>query len=204
MWLMKSKFLLPAIFIAVLAISRIPGLMPGNFSVVYAFVFCSGVYFQGSAKWWLPLGTMLVTDVALNIYYHVAPFDPQMLWNYAIYALLIGLGKWIGPKAGMLKLIMGGLLGGLLFYLIANTAAWLEDSYYAKTLAGWIQALTTGRPGYPASWEFFRNTLLSSGLFTALFAGAAKVTAESPADKTAGAHDPADSQPEAQPQEAET
>jgi hypothetical protein len=147
---------------------------------------------------------MLVTDVALNIYYHVAPFDPQMLWNYAIYALLIGLGKWIGPKAGMLKLIMGGLLGGLLFYLIANTAAWLEDSYYAKTLAGWIQALTTGRPGYPASWEFFRNTLLSSGLFTALFAGAAKVTAESPADKTAGAHDPADSQPEAQPQEAET
>ena len=147
---------------------------------------------------------MLVTDVALNIYYHVAPFDPQMLWNYAIYALLIGLGKWIGPKACMLKLIMGGLLGGLLFYLIANTAAWLEDSYYAKTLAGWIQALTTGRPGYPASWEFFRNTLLSSGLFTALFAGAAKVTAESPADKTAGAHDPADSQPEAQPQEAET
>src|SRR5271168_1023360 len=74
---MKSKFLLPAIFIAVLAISRIPGLMPGNFSVVYAFAFCSGVYFQGAAKWWLPLGTMMVTDVALNLYYHVAPFDPH-------------------------------------------------------------------------------------------------------------------------------
>jgi len=199
---MKSKFLLPAIFIAVLAISRIPGLMPGNFSVAYAFVFCSGVYFQGIARWAIPLGTMMATDVALNLYYHVAPFDPHLLWNYGIYALIIGLGKWFGPTAGFFRLIFGGLLGGLIFYLIANTAAWLQDPYYAKTIAGWIQALTTGRPGFPSSWEFFRNTLLSSGIFTALFAGAAKVTAESPADKTAGAREPAESDPEAEPEGA--
>ena len=199
---MKSKFLLPAIFIAVLAISRIPGLMPGNFSVAYAFVFCSGVYFQGVARWVIPLGTMMATDVALNLYYHVAPFDPHLLWNYAIYALIIGLGKWFGPATGFFRLIFGGLLGGLIFYLIANTAAWLQDPYYAKTIAGWIQALTTGRPGFPSSWEFFRNTLLSAGIFTALFAGAAKATAESPADKTAGAREPAESEPEAEPQEA--
>jgi hypothetical protein len=41
----------------------------------------------------------------------------------------------------------------------------------------------------PTTWELFRNTLLSGGLFTALFAGSAKLTetAESPAEKTAGA-----------------
>ena len=201
---MKSKYLLPAIFIAVLAVSRIPGLMPWNFSVVYAFVFCAGVYFPGAAKWWLPLGTMVATDVALNAYYHVALFDPHLLWNYAIYALIIALGKWFGPAAGYFKLIFGGLFGGLIFYLIANTAAWLQDPHYAKTLAGWIQALTIGRPGFPPSWEFFRNTLLSSGIFTALFAGAAKATAESPADKTAGAQEPSESEPEAEPQEAKS
>ncbi len=197
---MKSKFLLPAILVAVLAGSRIPGLMPENFSVAYAFVFCAGAYLGGALRWWLPLGTLMVTDVALNVYYHSAPFDVHLLSNYAIYALIIGLGRWFGPAAGFLRLVLGGMLGGLIFYLLANTAAWLQDSYYAKTLAGWLQALTTGQPGYPSSWEFFRNTLLSSGIFTALFVGAAKATAESPADKRAGADEPAEGEVEAQPQ----
>ncbi len=67
-------------------------------------------------------------------------------------------------------------------------------------MAGWLIALTKGTGGYPTTWEFFRNTLLSGGLFTALFAGAAKLTAptESPADKTAGARAP---EPEAEPEE---
>jgi hypothetical protein len=146
---------------------------------------------------------MMVTDVALNLYYHSAPFDVHLLWNYGIYALIIALGRWFGPAAGMLRLVLGGMLGGLIFYLLANTAAWLQDPYYPKTLAGWIHALTAGRPGFPPSWEFFRNTLLSSGIFTALFAGAAKATSESPADKRAGAPEPAEAEPEAEPQEAE-
>jgi hypothetical protein len=71
-------------------------------------------------------------------------------------------------------------------------------------LAGWIIALTKGTGGYPSTWEFFRNTLLSGGLFTALFAGAAKLSApaESPADKTAGARDDEESEAEEAPEEA--
>jgi hypothetical protein len=103
-----------------------------------------------------------------------------------------------------LKLLGGGLLGAILFYFITNTASWLNDPAYAKTLAGWIQALTTGLPNYhPSTWEFFRNTLLSSGLFTGLFVGAMKLTApaESPAEKTAGVREP-ESKTEAEPEEA--
>jgi hypothetical protein len=50
------------------------------------------------------------------------------------------------------------------------------DAGYAKTLAGWIQALTTGRPGFPPTWEFFRSTLFSGGIFTGLFVGATKLS----------------------------
>ena len=92
----------------------------------------------------------------------------------------------------LLKLVCGGVLGSILFYFISNTASWFFDPGYAKTLAGWVQALTTGRPDFhPTTWEFFRNTLLSGGLFTALFAGAIKLMspAESPADKQAGARE---------------
>jgi hypothetical protein len=182
-------------------------LLPANFSVAYAFAFCAGVYFRGAMAWWLPLGTMLATDVALNIYYyHVAPFAFYLLLNYAIFAVLIGLGKWFGQRASFLKLLLGGLLGAVIFYLVTNTLAWLQDPAYAKTIAGWIQALTTGRLDVqPTTWEMFRNTLTSGGLFTALFVAAEKLTApaESPADKTAGAREPEnETEPEESPEEA--
>jgi hypothetical protein len=88
------------------------------------------------------------------------------------------------------KLVGGGLLGAILFYVITNTASWFFNPFsnpeYAKTIAGWLLALTKGTGGYPTTLEFFRNTLLSGGLFTALFAAGAKLTAESPAEKNAG------------------
>jgi hypothetical protein len=201
----KSKILLPAIFVLVFAWSRIPGLLPPNFSVAYAFAFCAGAFFGGALAWWLPLVTMLVTDVGLNLfYYHTAPLGFYLLLNYAVYALLIALGKWFGRKAPFFKLLFGGLLGAVIFYLVTNTLSWLQDPAYAKTLAGWIQALTTGRlDWHPTTWELFRNTLLSGGLFTALFAAAGKLTAESPADKTAGAREPeAEAEPATKPEES--
>ncbi|MGO8835919.1 MAG: DUF6580 family putative transport protein [Limisphaerales bacterium] len=202
---MKKKWhrWLPLVFVALFGLSRIPGLLPPNFSAAYAFAFCAGVYFAGTRAWWLPLATMLVTDVALNrFYYHVAPFGFYLLLNYAVYAVLIGLGRWFGPRAAFWKLLGGGLLGAVIFYLLTNTLSWLQDPAYAKTIAGWIQALIVGHPEIqPTTWEMFRNTLLGGGLFTALFAGAAKLTApaESPAEKTAGAREPEN---ETEPEEA--
>ncbi len=205
MSLNKGKLLLPAIFVTIFALSRIPGLLPSNFSAAYAFFFCAGVYFGGALAWWLPFTTMLATDVGLNIfYYHAPPVESYLLVNYAIYAVLIGLGKWFGPKASILRLLAGGLAGALIFYLVTNTLSWWQDAAYAKTIAGWIQALTTGRPDWhPTTWEMFRNTFLSGGLFTALFVASEKLTAESPADKTAGAREPTtDGETETEPEEA--
>jgi hypothetical protein len=202
---MKGKIFLSAIFVAVFALSRIPGLMPPDFSVAYAFAFCAGVYFPGALAWILPLGVMLVTDVSLNLfYYHEPPFATYLLLNYAIYALLIGLGKLFGRKASLFKLVLGGLTGAVIFYIVTNTLSWLQDAAYTKTFAGWIQALTLGRPDWhPTTWEMFRNTLLSGGLFTALFAAAEKLTAESPAEKNAGAREAtAEGKTEAEPEEA--
>lgn len=211
----KSKILLPAIFVAVFAISRIPGLMPLNFSVVYAFAFCAGVFFPKKIVWWLPLATILATDIGLNFYYQFkgytvwdGPDLANLAFNYAAYAVLILLGCGFKPGTSLIKLVGGGLLGAILFYLITNTASWFFNPFhnleYTKTIAGWITALTMGIKGWPSTLEFFRNTLLSAGLFTALFAAAHKLTAESPADKTAGAREPAtaDGDPDAEPEEA--
>lgn len=184
---MKAKIILPVLFVLMFAVSRVPRLMPPDFSAAYALAFCAGVYFRGALAWWLPLAVMAATDAGLNLFYwHVNPFRPELLLNYAIYAALIALGKWLGKGAPLWKLLCGGVLGALLFYVLTNTLSWLMYPGYAKTITGWIQALFTGVPGYPPSWEFFRNTLLSGGLFTALFAATARATEESPAEKTAG------------------
>ena len=216
---MKEKWnrLLPVLFVVVFAVSRIPGLMPQNFSVAYAFAFCAGVYFSKRLSWWLPLVVLLVTDISLNFYYQHKDPD-QSVWdsrnlanlafNYAAYAVLIFLGRRFKPQSSFTALLGGGILGAILFYFITNTASWFFNPFnnpeYSKNLAGWIVALTKGTGGYPSTWEFFRNTLLSGGLFTALFAGAAKLTApaESPADKTAGARDDGKSEAEETPEEA--
>jgi len=212
----KWNWWLPLIFVALFAALRIPGLLPSNFSAVYAFAFCAGAFFAGAMAWWLPLLTMLATDISLNVYYHLASPDgnvwdgrnlANLAFNYAAYAVLIWLGRRFKPQSSFLALLGGGLLGAILFYLITNTASWFFNPFgnpeYTKTLAGWIIALTKGTGGFPPTLEFFRNTLLSGGLFTALFAGAAKLTApaESPAEKTAGMREPA-GETEAEPEEA--
>lgn len=198
----KSKHLLPVIFLVVFALTRIPGLMPANFSAVYALLFCAGVYFRGRTAWWLPLLIMVVSDVALNFfYYHIPVLQAYAVVNYAAYVALIALGRQFKPGMSWLGLLGGGVLGAVLFYLITNTAAWLFNPFhnpeYTKTLAGWIIALTQGTGGYPETWQFFRNTLLSGGLFTGLFAGAMKLTAaaepqEDEEPEEAPAEEPAD------------
>ena len=190
----KSNVWLPVLLMLAFAATRWPGLLPQNFSAAYALVFCAGVYLPRRLAWWLPLTTMLVTDLALNLYYRFAlgidAFKLTQLVNYAVYAAIIWLGTRFNPRAksrsaggevkSFAKLLGGGVLGAVLFYLTTNTASWFFNPFsnpeYTRDFIGWLTALTKGTAGYAQTWEFFRNTLLSGGLFTGLFVGAMKLT----------------------------
>jgi hypothetical protein len=171
----KWNIWLPVAIMIVFASTRWPGMMPENFSAAYALAFCAGVYFPPRLRWILPLGTLFLCDLALNAYYAVPLLDGYTIVKVGAFAALIWLGQVIGRKASWAKLTGGGILGACIFYLVTNFASWLYDPAYPKTLAGLIQALTIGTPGWPHTWEFFRNTLLSGGLFTGLFCGAMKL-----------------------------
>ena len=166
---------LPYVFMLVAALSRWPNLFPPNFSAFYGLAFCAGAFFPRNVKWWLPLGTLVVTDIALDVYYH--SFSVMQLVNYAAFALIILFGTRFNHRSRFLGLLAGGIVGAFLFYLVTNTASWLSNPEYTKDLAGWIKALTTGTSGYPTTLQFFLNTLMSGGLFTGLFAGALKLNA---------------------------
>lgn len=150
--------------------------MPANFSAAYALAFCAGLYFPTVVAWVLPLATLLATDCLLNVlYYHVSwgTYFGAIGTGYLGYAALIGLGVLLKNKRSWLSLIGGSLVGAIIFYIISNTASWLTLPY-AKTIVGWIQALTVGLPGYPPTLTFLWKTLFSSGLFSGLFIAAMK------------------------------
>lgn len=188
----KSNIWLPVVLMLALALTRWPGLLPSNFSAVYAMAFCTGLYFRSRHHWLLPLGTMLLCDVLLTLHYQSKSPDYDLLnastllymaGNYVGYIALFLLGRKLSPESKFRSLLGGGILGAIVFYLVTNTAAWFLNPFknpeYTKTFLGWFIALTKGTSGYAQTWEFFRNTLLSGGLFTGLFVGAMKFTTSS-------------------------
>jgi hypothetical protein len=146
-----------------------------NFAPLTAIAFCGAVYFRDRRYWFLPFAGLCLTDLYANWFY-AREYGFHLEWTGYLgrvlcYGAGLGLGWWVSTRKSWLWLLNGSLLGAILFYLITNTLSWTTDAYYAKTLAGWWQALTVGHPEYPPTILFFRNTLFGDLMFTGLFAG---------------------------------
>jgi len=143
-----------------------------NFAPVAAVALCGAVYLPRRAALALPLAMLFLSDVVLNVFhYHQPLLTMEMLPRYLALLLIAGLGVALRGKAQIGSLLATSVVGSLAFYVITNTGSWLHEPGYAKNIAGWIQALTTGLPGFPPTWSFYRNTLLGDLFFTLLFVG---------------------------------
>src|SRR3569833_2223525 len=90
----RRNFWALAGMMVVFAITRWPGLMPQNFSAAYGLAFCAGVYFPAKTRWVLPLGTMLLMDLLLNVYYRA----PLLDWFTVVNLITFGGIIWIGTR----------------------------------------------------------------------------------------------------------
>jgi hypothetical protein len=143
-----------------------------NFAPVAAVALCGAVYLPRRLAIALPLAMLLVSDVILNVFhYHQPLFTFDILPRYAALALISALGLALRQRARLPLLLGASVVGSVIFYAITNTGSWLADPGYTKNFAGWVQALTSGLPGYPPTWTFYRHTLLGDVCFTLLFAG---------------------------------
>ena len=146
-----------------------------NISPVMAIAFCGAVYFRNRWMWLIPFIALGLSDAYLNHYYAK---EYGFTWpvsgfiaRTACFAVALLIGAWVSRRKSWLNLLNGALLGAIIFYIVTNTQSWASDAFYAKTLAGWWQALTVGHPEYPPTIFFFRNTLLGDLMFTGFFAG---------------------------------
>jgi hypothetical protein len=210
----KKNIWLPVVLMIVFAITRWPGVLPLNFSAAYALVFCAGVFFRNRLGWWVPIAIILLSDILLNFFYYRPRgwngFQIYQLMNYAAYGVIFWLGRRFQARSHFLSLLCGGFLSALVFYVVTNTAAWFFNPFnnqdYEHSWKSWLLAMTLGTGSWPDTWMFFRNTLLSSGLFTALFVAAMRYSEylESSAEKKAAnaSENAEDAEDETQPEEA--
>jgi hypothetical protein len=142
-----------------------------NFAPVAAIALCGAVYLPRRLAIALPLVMLVVSDVILNVgRYHEPLFTWDILPRYAALALISMIGFALRGRARFASLLGASVAGSVLFYLVTNTGSWISEPGYTKDLAGWMQAQTTGLPGFVPSLWFFRQTLLSDACFTVLFA----------------------------------
>ena len=158
-----------------LASNWLPGFCP-----LGAVALCAGLFLPRRLALAVPLGILLVSDLVIDLHYGANFFSASLLARYALLALIGGAGLALRgvPWSRTLPAVLAATLGGsVFFYAASNTLTWLGSTEYPQTLAGLWQALTVGLPGYPPSYVFFRNELVSDALYSMVFVACVRLTA---------------------------
>ncbi len=181
---MPAAFLLLFVVVLYRVVSGFAG--SGDFSWMHnvapiaAVALCGAAYLPRRFAFPLPLAMLFISDVILNFFvYHQPVLTVEMLPRYLALAIIAALGFSLRGHARIGTLLAASCAGSLIFYVISNTGSWLYEPAYAKTFAGWLQALTIGIVGhdYPPTWWFYRHTLFGDLFFTLLFTACLNVQA---------------------------
>jgi hypothetical protein len=121
------------------------------------------------ARWEMvfPLAALIATDYYLTVYayrysFHWQGYVPTWVW----YGMAMALGMiLLKAKTSVVRVGAGALLGPTSFWIVSNFAVWaIPGSQYPHTLGGLGACFVAGLP-------FYRNDLISTGLFCAVVFG---------------------------------
>lgn len=131
---------------------------PPNFTPIAALALFGGASFDNKrAAFLVPLAALFLSDL-------VTGFDAILPVVYGSFMLITCLGFWVRRQPGLGRLALATAGGAVLFFVITNLGFWLFETYYPKSLAGFADCFVAAIP-------FFRNTLLSDMLYSALLFG---------------------------------
>jgi len=140
-----------------------------NFSPVSAVAVCGAFLIPGALGWLIPLGALMVSDLLLALVLGYPALSGAQLVVWGTILALVGFARLAGRGGFSPVRYFGSVLGGgVIFYLVTNTSSWIANPAYPRGLGGLWMSLTTGLPGFPPTWMFFRNSLVSDFLFAAL------------------------------------
>lgn len=141
-----------------------------NFSALAAVAFCGGLFLRGVVAWILPMAAVIASDLALSLFFGYPMGGSWQATTWACTLGLVALGRWLASDGalGIGKFFTMLVSGSVLFYLVTNAISWMGNPAYPRGLDGLVMSLTVGLPGFPPTWMFFRNSLVSDLIFGTL------------------------------------
>ncbi|MGH7936030.1 MAG: DUF6580 family putative transport protein, partial [Chthoniobacterales bacterium] len=88
-----------------------------NFAPLAAIALCSAIYFPRKYKFTVPFTTLLLSDLALDLYYKVSLVDPSILCHYVAFGFVGLLGMTISRRASLKVILPASLVGSTIFYV---------------------------------------------------------------------------------------
>ncbi len=139
-----------------------------NFSPVFAALLFGGAHLKRRDAIWYPVALLAVSDVVLTtlVYRMRLGWGQSITWlGFAVVALI---GYWLRKRESVGRVGAAGLAGPTAFFVMSNFGVWLGWRLYPATWHGLVAC-------YVAALPFYRNSLLSSLVYTALLFGANEI-----------------------------
>jgi hypothetical protein len=128
-----------------------------NFTPVIAIALFAGVYLPKRQAIIVPIALYVISDFFVG-------FHEVLFFTWGSMALIALIGINSKNKKSIKNMASASLLSALLFYVTTNFGVWVMMSTYPKTVAGLFEC-------YIAAIPFFRNTLVSTLLYSAVLFG---------------------------------
>ena len=150
---MNNKLFYLLFFGVILALSRIIP-HPPNFTPILASAIMAPMLIKdrlfGIA---VPIVAMFISDLIIGFY----------SYQFVIYSSILVIALVAHMRKNYVRLGIMAVGGSVWFFITTNFAEWIIWDYYPKTIEGLITCYTLAIP-------FFKNTLISTCLFTGLLA----------------------------------
>ncbi len=155
----RSRILIILVaIVAAAALRLVPH--PPNFTPIGAMALFSGAMLgrRGAVAFAAPLGALLVSDLALGLFY------PGMAFVYSSVALVVVIGWVVAARRSVIAVGVAALASAISFFVLTNFGMWLLSGLYPLTAAGLAACFVAAIP-------FFQNTLAGDLFYSALLFG---------------------------------
>lgn len=148
----KRNLIMFAVLIAIGVFGR---LLPHawNFTPLIATTIFAGVYLGKRYAFFLPIITMLISDIFIGFY------DPKIMASVYLSFAIAGLIGYRFAKSKKLNaIVLSALTSSAVFFFITNGAVWFFGSMYDSGITGLFQSYWAGIP-------FYRNMMLGDVIY---------------------------------------
>lgn len=150
----NQQLVLAVLLTAFVVLSRLLPHLP-NFTPVTAVAVLGGTLMPKRWALLLPLTAMVVSDILIGLH-------PLVLCTWGSFGLIALLAGRARQRASLGSLMLLGVSGSVLFYIITNFGVWLQGQMYKVNVSGLLSC-------YYHALPFFRNMLAGDILYIGFF-----------------------------------